>query len=733
MNQAAKLRFMMGGTPNMPLVLRMASGGGLRLGAQHSQSLEALFAHIPGLVVVMPSNPFDAKGLLTAAIQDDNPVIFLEQKLLFFGDPVPVPEERYAIELGRASVVRAGTDVTVVALGATVTHALRVARELEDEGVSVEVVDPRTLVPLDTDTIAASVAKTHRVVVAHEAVQFCGFGSEIAAHIGEHCFWELDAPVVRVGAPSHPMPYQKDLELATLPGPAEITAAVRSLLPGVGLLPQREQRDPGDDEHRAGEPRPAHALVQHDGRKDGGHHDARLAHRGDRRGRGALERGQDERVGGEGGEAREDGRGAELGPHPRAPLDGQGRPRVPERRRDHAQLQVGDRARVRDPSLVEERVGGDHAADPQRERERVRVGGRPEAADEEHAGTDQRDTGDLRRRAPLPEHHDRDHEHDRRCDPTRHRVDERQLGLAIGGREEREVEELQHRGHDDERPHGPLGVEAQGRDRGEDDHRGDERDRRRALGIAGPREEDVPERVQDGGSERERERQGWHRASESRLPGRMGTARALMFDFNGTLSHDEPLLLAIYQRLFARQGRPLTEEQYFEQLAGLSEEAIIGSWLGVTGAPLEALMAERIESYVAAADGSTVTEAVRAAVRHAAERVPVAIVSGAYRAEIVPVVEAAGLATELTAIITADDVAHGKPHPEGYLLALERLGVEASEAVALEDTEAGVASAKAAGLHCVAVRGTLPDVRLQQADELVDGIDVALVRRLVGS
>ena len=139
------------------------------------------------------------------------------------------------------------------------------------------------------------------------------------------------------------------------------------------------------------------------------------------------------------------------------------------------------------------------------------------------------------------------------------------------------------------------------------------------------------------------------------------------------------------------------------------------------------------ESYAAAADGSTVTETVRAAVRHAAERVPVAIVSGAYRAEIVPVVEASGLATELTAIITADDVAHGKPHPEGYLLALERLGVEASEAVALEDTEAGIASAKAAGLHCVAVRGTLPDVRLQQADEIVDGIDVPLVRRLVGS
>ena len=142
LNQAAKLRFMMGGTPSMPLVLRMASGGGVRLGAQHSQSLEALFSHIPGLVVVMPSNPFDAKGLLAAAIQDDNPVIFLEQKLLFFGDAVPVPEERYAIELGKASVVREGSDVTIVALGAMVPHALRVARELEPEGIDVEVRRP---------------------------------------------------------------------------------------------------------------------------------------------------------------------------------------------------------------------------------------------------------------------------------------------------------------------------------------------------------------------------------------------------------------------------------------------------------------------------------------------------------------------------------------------------------------------------------------------------------------
>ena len=232
MNQAAKLRFMTGGAASIPLLLRMVSGAGVRLGAQHSQSLEALFAHIPGLVVVMPSNPRDAKGLLSAAIRGDDPIVFLEQKLLFFGEEAPVPAERYGIELGVGRVARAGTDVTVVALGALVPHALRAAHELEDEGVSVEVVDPRTLVPLDTELIAASVARTHRLVVAHEAVRFGGFGSEIAAHVAEQCFWDLDAPVKRVGAASHPIPYQKDLEAATLPGPAEIVAAVRSLAAG---------------------------------------------------------------------------------------------------------------------------------------------------------------------------------------------------------------------------------------------------------------------------------------------------------------------------------------------------------------------------------------------------------------------------------------------------------------------------------------------------------------------
>jgi beta-phosphoglucomutase-like phosphatase (HAD superfamily) len=213
----------------------------------------------------------------------------------------------------------------------------------------------------------------------------------------------------------------------------------------------------------------------------------------------------------------------------------------------------------------------------------------------------------------------------------------------------------------------------------------------------------------------------------------MGSARAILFDFNGTLSHDEPLLLRIYQRLFARHGRPLPEEQYFDRLAGLSEKAIVGGWLGVDGPLLDSLVAERIETYASeAAGGETVTEPVRAAVRYAAARVPVAIVSGAFRAEIEPVVEAAGIAGEVTAIVAADDVEHGKPHPEPYLRALAELGVDPVDAVALEDTEAGIASAKAAGLRCLAVRGTLPDERLVAADELVDAIDTDLVRRLVG-
>jgi beta-phosphoglucomutase len=213
----------------------------------------------------------------------------------------------------------------------------------------------------------------------------------------------------------------------------------------------------------------------------------------------------------------------------------------------------------------------------------------------------------------------------------------------------------------------------------------------------------------------------------------MRAAEAIVFDFNGTLSDDEPLLLSIYQELFARYGRPLREEEYVDRLAGNTEEVIIGTWLGVDGPLLAMLVQERITAYTAlAANGSTVTTAVREAVRYAADRVPVAIVSGAFRAEIEPVVTAAGIAGDLSTIVTADDVEHGKPHPEGYRLALERLGVGAARTVAFEDTEAGVSSAKDAGLYCVAVRGTLPEDRLARADELVDAIDVALVERPLG-
>ena len=214
----------------------------------------------------------------------------------------------------------------------------------------------------------------------------------------------------------------------------------------------------------------------------------------------------------------------------------------------------------------------------------------------------------------------------------------------------------------------------------------------------------------------------------------MSVARAVLFDFNGTLSHDEPLLCRIYREMFEDHGRPLAEEEYYRVLAGQSEEAIIGGWLGVTGDELAALVEERIDRYCAAADGATVPAAHREAVRYAAARVPVGIVSGAYRREIEPVLRAAGLAAEVVLLVTADDVVHGKPHPEGYERAVALLGdsIDARDVVALEDTEAGVASAKAAGLRCLGVVGTMGAKRLAAADELVERIDVELMRRLVG-
>jgi 2-oxoisovalerate dehydrogenase E1 component len=228
-NQAAKFRFMLGGKPTVPLVIRGPQGGGIRLAAQHSQSLEAWFTHVPGLVVVAPSTPYDAKGLLAAAIRDDNPVIFLEHKALY-ATKGPVPPEPYVIPLGKADVKRAGTDVTVVATQAMVARALAAAADLEKEGISVEVIDPRTLVPLDEATILASVVKTHRLVIAHEAVKRGGFGAEISALVAEKAVDELDAPIVRVGARSVPMPYNDGLERQTIPTQADIVAAIRQVL-----------------------------------------------------------------------------------------------------------------------------------------------------------------------------------------------------------------------------------------------------------------------------------------------------------------------------------------------------------------------------------------------------------------------------------------------------------------------------------------------------------------------
>jgi beta-phosphoglucomutase len=214
----------------------------------------------------------------------------------------------------------------------------------------------------------------------------------------------------------------------------------------------------------------------------------------------------------------------------------------------------------------------------------------------------------------------------------------------------------------------------------------------------------------------------------------MEHARALVFDFNGTLSHDEPLLFAIYAELFTEHGRPLTEDDYFGTLTGNTEEAIIGGWLGVAGDALAALVEERIDRYVRRADGATIPQALREAVRHAAARVPVAVVSGAYRREIEPVLRGAGLSTSITTLVAADDVARGKPDPEGYVRALAALGdgLVPGDVVAFEDTEAGIASARGAGLRCLAVRGTLPDDRLAAADRIVDAIDLELVRSLVG-
>jgi pyruvate/2-oxoglutarate/acetoin dehydrogenase E1 component len=228
-NQAAKAHFMSGGQLQVPLVLRTQGGAGQRGGAQHSQSLEAWLTHVPGLKVVMPSTAADAAGLLASSIADPNPVVFVENKTLYFRKE-DVPGESTPVSIGRARVVRPGRDVTVVALSRLVSESLAAADELAEDGVEVEVIDPRTLVPLDLDTIVESVARTHRLVVAHEAVVHGGFGAEIAAQVQEAAFDELDAPIGRVGAPFAPVPFSPPLEDAYLPGRGEVATAVRAVL-----------------------------------------------------------------------------------------------------------------------------------------------------------------------------------------------------------------------------------------------------------------------------------------------------------------------------------------------------------------------------------------------------------------------------------------------------------------------------------------------------------------------
>lgn len=228
-NQAAKIRYMFGGLFKVPMVMRTEGGAGRTLGAHHSQSLEHWFTGIPGLKVVMPSTPADAKGLLKASIRDDNPVVFIEHKMLY-KEKGPVPEGEHIIPLGVADIKREGRDATVITYSRMVLYALEAAKELEAEGIEIEIVDVRTLVPLDIQTIAKSVAKTNHVVIVHEACKTGGFGGEIGMQIMESAFDYLDAPIKRVGAIDVPIPKSPVLEQYVIPTKENIVQAVKEVL-----------------------------------------------------------------------------------------------------------------------------------------------------------------------------------------------------------------------------------------------------------------------------------------------------------------------------------------------------------------------------------------------------------------------------------------------------------------------------------------------------------------------
>ena len=229
-NQAAKARYMFGGKATVPMVVRMPSGSGTGAAAQHSQSLETILMHIPGIKVVAPSTPYDAKGLLLSSIRDPNPVCFVEHKLLYKAKG-EVPEGEYTIPLGVADIKRSGTDITVVASQIMVHKTLAAAEKLQDEGISVEVVDPRTMRPLDVDTIAKSVKKTGRLLVVHEAVKTAGWAGEVMASISETPAWDyLDTPMRRLTGKDVPIPYNPNLEAAAVPQEDDILREIRAIV-----------------------------------------------------------------------------------------------------------------------------------------------------------------------------------------------------------------------------------------------------------------------------------------------------------------------------------------------------------------------------------------------------------------------------------------------------------------------------------------------------------------------
>ncbi len=228
-NQVAKIRYMFGGKTKVPLVIRTEGGAGRTLGAHHSQSLESWFLHIPGLKVVMPATPYDAKGLLKSAIREDNPILFIEHKMLY-NVKGQVPEEEYLLPIGKAEIKRAGKDVTIIAYSRMLSFALEAAERLAGEGIEAEVVDPRTLAPLDINTISDSVKKTNRAVIVTESTLTGGAGAEIGMQIMEHCFDYLDAPILRIAGADVPMPKSPVLEKLAIPDPDRIYREVKGLV-----------------------------------------------------------------------------------------------------------------------------------------------------------------------------------------------------------------------------------------------------------------------------------------------------------------------------------------------------------------------------------------------------------------------------------------------------------------------------------------------------------------------